>query len=290
MFDFRTASVPKPPSHLLDASPRQELHTPPREDPATRPRTVLNPHDDLEHEHPHRTATRQALILTSTFFFVFMFVTTLGFGLYMLAGAVLGKQLFGACPEQPIENGMILTGPHNSTGKIRCNKGYSMSAPADVELRCMLIHEECVILQRATMQKPARRRCKRHYAYIKPESAIDPVDANESVWRPLRTEAYLETKGLCKLDALSQKESLFGGGAMPAVAAHLHPTWSPAASSASLLALALAAVAALVGAGVARGRDPGRGVEPDTAEELLLPPGEASPQAIEEAKLLRGLE
>eukprot|EP00443_Scrippsiella_acuminata_P115925 CAMPEP_0115573274 /NCGR_PEP_ID=MMETSP0272-20121206/915_1 /TAXON_ID=71861 /ORGANISM="Scrippsiella trochoidea, Strain CCMP3099" /LENGTH=221 /DNA_ID=CAMNT_0003007935 /DNA_START=1 /DNA_END=663 /DNA_ORIENTATION=+ len=214
MFDFRTASVPKSQTRFIQHSPRDVLHTPPREDPATRPRTVINPHDDLEHEHPHRTATKQAVILTCTFFVVFMFVTSAGYGLYVLAGVVLGKNIELDCPGQPIENGLLKAGPWNSSAIVKCNPGYSMRGSLDFVLQCTLIHEDCVVLKRATMQREARRRCKRHFAYIRPEKAVDPHQDNTSIWMPKATEAYLETKGVCTLDALAQTQSFFKEGVM----------------------------------------------------------------------------
>jgi len=272
----RAASIPGMNNKQLDEE-MPAVFTPPRDDPATRPRFAWTPRelDDPGGDHPTRLATRQACALTLMVFCVFGVVIAVVSGMYAVATALLGSQTILHCSEQPIQNGVIWTGVLNSTAQIRCNSGYSLKVPPQLDLRCNLIKQHCVVLRAATVQEKALRNCEREYAYVKSTELIDLNAPNSSNLKTLETEAFRLTAGVCVFDALAQTQRLYGQRKAPLQGNFVGtgiPAWSPAAASASPIALVLVALAALVGSGVARARE---GVghdrvanDPDTAALL----------------------
>lgn len=233
-------------------SSREVPFTPPRDDPATRPRFAFSPRhlDTLgSGEDPTRAATRQACTLTAVALCVFSGIVVAGFGLFAFASAVLGDQVKIACKEQPIDNGVIEAGVANATTTIQCNDRYSLELPPQLALECRLIWQRCVEMRRATTIDEAVRRCEREYAYVHPThhratSAEDP-HLTDDVLDSLRTQAYRATRGVCVLSEMVHTERLYGQRAPLLPIRRL--AFGPQASSCFLAAALAAAAAVLTG-------------------------------------------
>jgi len=246
------------------------VFTPPRDDPATKPRFLVSPRElDGIPDHLHHHPTHQACGL------VYLAVAALGAVFFMAvilygaATAILGRQHFTDCPDQLVENGMIQAGLVNSTAQVVCDRGFELRAPPELQLRCKLVQHKCSLVSPESGEAPVRK-CEGEYLYVKHHDpyAEDPDREKNKEVEELRAEAYQEMKGLCiwpgmvsegaeaiglatssgqwsrnksQLSALSAK----GSGT---------PTRSTATSSFAMLTLILVALGVVVGSAVLRGR------------------------------------
>jgi len=268
-------------------SDREGPQTPPRDDPATRPRFKMSPRelDDLGVGHGTREATRQACTMVIMVFVSFVTVVAAVYGLYGVATAVLGKQVFISCKDQPIENGIVKAALVNGSGLIQCDHGYMLEQTPNVQLACRLVHQKCKVYKRATEVTEAVQECSKNFVFVPSAEHGDLMVAEDSsetevedhVAR-LELSSYEMTRGACILRAQVQSEQLYSSrqrrGPVHGVP-RSEATLSSAASAGALILLSGLAIGAIVASAVGKAGD-GRGAgvprhltnEPDTAALL----------------------
>lgn len=268
-------------------SDREQPQTPPRDDPATRPRFKMSPRelDDMglgPMGNHTREATRQACTLVIMVFVAVVVAISAAVGLYGVATAVMGKQVFIACKDQPIENGIVKAAVVNGSGLIQCDHGYMLEQTPNVQLACRLVHKKCRVYQRATATEAAMKKCTTHYVFVPAAENGDLMIAEDASQTEvedhvarLELSSYEMTRGACVLSAQVRSEQLYRQRRGPV---HGVPrstaTWSSEASVGALVLLSGLAILSLVASAVGKAREGDGGVpryitnEPDTAALL----------------------
>lgn len=261
------------------------VFTPPRDDPATRPRFWRSPRelDEKGMDNPTRVATRQACFITVMALIAFALIAASVCGMFNLATAIMGRNVVFDCKDQPIQNGIIRSGPINGSAMIHCDKGYVLKQTPDVQLKCELVWQHCITYKRATELTEAIVECKKKFGYVPSTEAGDVMleeaatqkEVNDHTAR-LELATYELTRGACVLGSMIRAQQLYGDRhhrvPKPSARGPASLGWSPSSSSLSLFLLAFISLGAVIASGVAKARQGGStrrmSIEPDTAALL----------------------
>lgn len=263
-------------------SNQPQVFTPPRDDPATRPRFAQSPRelDNKGLENETRMATRQACMIVFMFFFTIASISAIVIGLYQVTNAMVGKSVVFECPEQPIENGVIEAGDENASAVIRCDEGYKKNNRGrEVTLTCHIVFKRCRVYKRALqVESESLYECDRRFMYRPPTEGINrayvsdhkngvdevPDVHSEEVRKHLAAmemSVYQMAVGSCSLDPMEVEddtESLFakpsGSSSLLATTVESAPSWSNTASSLCLCVLAVVSLGAVITSAVTKGR------------------------------------
>lgn len=235
--------------------------TPPRDDPAMRPRLIFSPRHidgDVTLQDSTRAATKHACGITVMAVVVFILITMVFFGLFAISNWLLGKQVLLRCSEQPIENGILQAGTENATAQLLCHDGYALKVSPKLQLKCQLIWEKCMVLRRATVREEAVEKCTKDFAYVGPHDIeMRPLDTSgkkpAKFLAQVRTKVYKETLGVCVLKGLTgAEENLWGLDRSRLTVVENAHTWSSAKSSLCLISLAVVSICLLLASSLTR--------------------------------------
>jgi len=283
---------------MSERSNTPSIFTPPRDDPATRPRLVQIPRDHGDDEEDHKAVvTRQACNMMLFVVFAFLLIICGCAAVYGMVTAAIGKQIFSDCGIQEIENGIIKAGMNGTVAEIQCNEHYLLEEPPGESIRCEMINEYSYLEKRKG--KRAIKKYSQMYMFVAhgrhlPRVKVSKFPDGDSLAAKVAlvtTTTYEETEGICVLqqihdsglkdpqkNAVGSAARLYGQPRKPmdGLAARSSSTgarWSGLSSSMAMASMVVLSLVAVVGAGVNKGADgaPGYrrvGNEPDTA--LLL--------------------
>lgn len=215
------------------------VHTPPRDDLATRPRLVhiTDDHDAHGLDQKRATAlccgcdaeqggfclrmwrasaaTRQACCLTLGVICVMVVFMAAMAGLYSFVNKVYSGGEDIVCKEQAIIHGVIKAGVANASAVVRCDDGFVQRREPDPDLRCRVVYQDYDKEHTASLTDPTLYSMKKVYAYFKPQPGqkamqVTDNDAGQDREQSLEAIANLTTQGICEPSSQWNTQGLFG--------------------------------------------------------------------------------